>query len=822
MDYTFVPGTNRQQFHHRQSNINQNCRGRQGQSFQAQFGNVGRSPQPFNSGFPVPLRTHNHNSTSTVSNQFNFPLRSTRTFPNSNTNNHKPPRRQSNHQQQTTENISRSDSPHNTNKSEHNKSVGHSNETVATGGNMAQPQYRIFKRGDTIPGISSPISLGAASIQNTESLGASTLSNEVLHKEDKFGAVTENINLDGFTKDPVLSSSEPLAVNGSSGYTHEDPEPVTNVRNQQRGQVNRTSLSLVADLARFHGVAAEYRLTNETGPPHAPTFTIVLILGNEQYQAQGPSIKKAQLAAAAIALEQTNLSTPPPRAQPRKSFQQGGKSNQRRSNWTLMQLNALAEELGETITFASQAVPVLNQYNRTETQTIVAIHVGDSVFTGEGSNLNTAKNNAALVALKGLIQLKKGRETAKLLEDGEIIEEPESLDTEIKSPISIVHEMALKRGLKVSFDIVGEQGPPHMKVFTIKCSVGALETNGEGSTKQQAKKASCEAMIVKLKEIPLKQPKATTLKSIQNGLKVKTKVARKKPSTPVIKVVDKQVVSPISRLLQIAHIRKYKEPEFALVKQNDGTETVGNGNGKGPDRRNRKKKPFFTMQVTVGPHVCEGSGSNKKSAKKAAADSALVLLGYAPTETKENDCVTEGKDHTTEEAPTISLLSSVGTASDTNKKIFDSKITSARQIVPGVLVLKSGATSQTSSSPSTSPAVAAQEMVKVNAMVQQPAQYKPLDGIGKLAYLAELLGICVSYSDFPKKNEFLSVASLGTNPPHVAHGIGPTREEAQNSAAVQILEELSSSDLDNVSSSSSLSGSIGGAVHSETILRRYV
>jgi len=49
-----------------------------------------------------------------------------------------------------------------------------------------------------------------------------------------------------------------------------------------------------------------------------------------------------------------------------------------------------------------------------------------------------------------------------------------------------------------------------------------------------------------------------------------------------------------------------------------------------------------------------------------------------------------------------------------------------------------------------------------------------------------------------KKNEFLSVVSLGTIPPGLAHGCGATVEEAQNTAATKMLEELSDIGLDNL------------------------
>jgi double-stranded RNA-binding protein Staufen len=48
------------------------------------------------------------------------------------------------------------------------------------------------------------------------------------------------------------------------------------------------------------------------------------------------------------------------------------------------------------------------------------------------------------------------------------------INSDIKSPISIVHEMALKRKLSVTFEVQSEKGPPHMKVYTTLCTVGTI------------------------------------------------------------------------------------------------------------------------------------------------------------------------------------------------------------------------------------------------------------------------------------------------------------------------------------------------------------
>lgn len=43
---------------------------------------------------------------------------------------------------------------------------------------------------------------------------------------------------------------------------------------------------------------------------------------------------------------------------------------------------------------------------------------------------------------------------------------PDPLSSEVKSPVSLVHELALKRNLTVIFTVKSERGPPHMRVNT--------------------------------------------------------------------------------------------------------------------------------------------------------------------------------------------------------------------------------------------------------------------------------------------------------------------------------------------------------------------
>lgn len=75
----------------------------------------------------------------------------------------------------------------------------------------------------------------------------------------------------------------------------------------------KTPMCLVNELARFNKIQHQYRLTNEQGPAHKKKFTVTLKLGDEEFVAEGPSIKKAQHSAATKALEDTWYRHPPPK-----------------------------------------------------------------------------------------------------------------------------------------------------------------------------------------------------------------------------------------------------------------------------------------------------------------------------------------------------------------------------------------------------------------------------------------------------------------------------------------------------------------------------
>jgi len=77
-----------------------------------------------------------------------------------------------------------------------------------------------------------------------------------------------------------------------------------------------------------------------------------------------------------------------------------------------------------------------------------------------------------------------------------------------KSEVSDLYEMATKRRFSVTFDVVGEHGPPHAKIYVTRCSVvlkkdGAetlMSATGKANNKKQSKVEAAKEMMKLLDE----------------------------------------------------------------------------------------------------------------------------------------------------------------------------------------------------------------------------------------------------------------------------------------------------------------------------------
>ncbi|XP_037020303.1 double-stranded RNA-binding protein Staufen homolog 1 isoform X5 [Artibeus jamaicensis] len=573
----------------------------------------------------------------------------------------------------------------------------------------------------------------------------------------------------------------------------------------------KTPMCLVNELARFNKIQPEYKLLREQGPAHCKVFTVQLTLGDQHWEAEGSSIKKAQHTAAAKALEGTKF--PRPIVRP---FRSEGRNPE--SITPTVELNALCMKLGKKPMY--KPVDPYSRMQSTYNYNMrggayppryfypfpvppllyqVELSVGGQQFNGKGKTRQAAKHDAAAKALRIL----QNEPPPERLEVNGRESEEENLN---KSEISQVFEIALRRNLPVNFEVARESGPPHMKSFVTKVSVGEFVGEGEGKSKKISKKNAAIAVLEELKKLP-------PLPAVE---RVKPRI--KKKTKPIVRVQSGpehgQAMNPISRLAQIQQAKKDKEPEYMLLTE-----------------RGLPRRREFVMQVKVGKHTAEGTGTNKKVAKRNAAENMLEILGFKVPQAQPTKPALKSEDKTPIKKPgdgrkvTFFEPGSGDENGTSNKEDeFRMPYLSHQQLPAGILpmvpeVAQAVGVSQghhtkdfTRAAPNpakaTVTAMIARELlyggtsptaetILKNNISSGHAPHGPLTRPSEqLDYLSRVQGFQVEYKDFPKnnKNEFVSLINCSSQPPLISHGIGKDLESCHDMAALNILKLLSELD----------------------------
>ncbi|XP_061487339.1 double-stranded RNA-binding protein Staufen homolog 1 isoform X5 [Rhineura floridana] len=532
----------------------------------------------------------------------------------------------------------------------------------------------------------------------------------------------------------------------------------------------KTPMCLVNELARFNKIQPEYKLLSEQGPAHSKVFTVQLTLGDQHWEAEGTSIKKAQHAAAAKALEGTRF--PKPTARPSRNE---GKNPD--SVTPTVELNALCMKLGKKPMY--KPIDPYTEMRSTYNYNMrggayppryfypfpvgpwlyqVELSIGGQQFHGKGRTRQAAKHDAAAKALKIL-------QNEPLPEKPEINGREPDDENLNKSEISQVFEIALKRNLPVNFEffplkqVTRESGPPHMKSFVTKVSVGEFMGEGEGKSKKISKKNAAIAVLEELKKLP---------------------------PLPTVEKMKPRI----------------------------------------------KKKTKSIVKVKVGMHTAEGMGTNKKVAKRSAAENMLELLGFKVPQSQPPKPALKTEEKTPVKKPgdgrkvTFFEPGSEETSASNKEDEFRMPYLSHQQLPAGILpmvpeVAQAVGVNQGHHTKEFNRAAPNPAKATVTAMIARELLYGgtsptaetilknsssghvphgPLTRPSEqLDYLSGVQGIQVEYKDFPKnnKNEFVSLINCSSQPPLISHGIGKDVESCHDMAALNILKLLSELDQQN-------------------------
>uniref|UniRef100_A0A8K9XXI2 Double-stranded RNA-binding protein Staufen homolog 1 n=1 Tax=Oncorhynchus mykiss TaxID=8022 RepID=A0A8K9XXI2_ONCMY len=605
---------------------------------------------------------------------------------------------------------------------------------------------------------------------------------------------------------PSESASHPLlssALPSGSATPFSPTSTVSNMANPKE----KTPMCLVNELARFNKIQPEYKLLCEQGPAHSKIFSVRLSLGDQHWEAEGTSIKKAQHSAAATALAQTTLPKPSMRNNPLDCMTH------------TVELNAFCMKLGVKPMYKPiDPYPGMRPSNFNYNIRYVhsgyyypfppvgpvlyhmELNIGGQQFHGKGRTRQLAKHDAAAKALKTL------QKEPILLQQ---LPETNGEDTENfnKSEISQVFEIALKRNMPVNFEVLKEAGPPHMKSFMVCVAVGEFCGEGEGKSKKIAKKLAATAVLEELRRLPQLSPSVEKIQPAR--IKKKTKSIIKLQTSPEYG----QGMNPISRLAQIQQAKKEKEPEYSMMTE-----------------RGLPRRREFVMQVTVCGHCAEGLGPSKKVAKRNAAEKMLELLGFKvpPPQPHKPALKTDEKvlQKKNGDGRKVTFFEPGSVEESSKAENYRQPYLSHQQLPAGILPMVAEVAQAIGASPSlghqnkgygprTNPAKAtltamiANELLYAGTSLTADTILKSQNSMAhlvphgpltrpseQLSYLANVQGLQVDYKDFPKnnKNEFVSLINCSSQPPLISHGIGKDVESCHDMAALSVLKLLSELD----------------------------
>nr|XP_057915758.1 double-stranded RNA-binding protein Staufen homolog 2 [Doryrhamphus excisus] len=620
------------------------------------------------------------------------------------------------------------------------------------------------------------------------------------------------------------SSPTPACPAPAAGFG-DAPVPLTPPGSPQENMANpkeKTPMCLVNELARFNRIQPQYKLLSERGPAHAKIFTVQLTLGEQVWEAEGTSIKKAQHSTAAKALAESVLPRPMPRSPKVDVNSNPG------SITPTVELNGLAMKRGEPAIYRPldpKPLPnyracynfrgIFNQRYHYPIPKIfyVQLSVGSHEFIGEGRTRQAARHNAAMKALQALRN--KPIPERPPQDPEENTESEEGADAS-KSEISLVYEIALKRNLTVNFEVLKESGPPHMKSFLTRVTVGEFSAEGEGNSKKLSKKRAALSILQDLKKLPF-------IPAVE-----KPKTHYKKRTKTILKTGPDygQGMNPISRLAQIQQAKKEKEPEYLLLSE-----------------RGMPRRREFIMQVKVNSEVATGTGPNKKVAKRNAAEAMLLQLGYKASTLSPNPTEMDNKGWNGQKAPFTEATSNtqkglLHLSPDVYQEMEASRKQGGSAPSPNGGGAGSGGSinylaskdvnnpcaappapghtppyyNAPSSSPGPASTMARELLLNGQSQAAADASVPPVKGKSpplacggsvqpaqQLEYLARIQGFQVQYSDAQSGKDFVTYLTL--SPVQMTfHGTGSTLQASHDQAALSALKQLSEQGLDPVDS----------------------
>jgi len=176
-----------------------------------------------------------------------------------------------------------------------------------------------------------------------------------------------------------------------------------------------------------------------------------------------------------------------------------------------------------------------------------------------------------------------------------------------KTPVSLLQELCMRRGISPKYDLLQIEGAVHEPTFVYRVTVGEFAANGSGQSKKKAKHAAAKAVL----DIIIQGGAAGAggPASGQSG-------APPELSSQIVSPYDDGIPgNPVGSLQELCMARRWPPPTYELTSE-EGF----------PHERT------FSICCTIGTTKEIGSGKSKKLAKRQAAYKMATRLKDTPAE----------------------------------------------------------------------------------------------------------------------------------------------------------------------------------------------
>nr|XP_053630220.1 RISC-loading complex subunit tarbp2-like isoform X3 [Cherax quadricarinatus] len=191
-----------------------------------------------------------------------------------------------------------------------------------------------------------------------------------------------------------------------------------------------------------------------------------------------------------------------------------------------------------------------------------------------------------------------------------------------KTPVSLLQELCMRRGISPKYDLLQIEGAVHEPTFVYRVTVGEFAANGSGQSKKKAKHAAAKAVL----DIIIQGGAAGAGGSTTGG----APGAPPELSTQIVSPYDDGIPgNPVGSLQELCMARRWPPPTYDLTSE-EGF----------PHERT------FSIACTIGNTKEIGTGKSKKLAKRQAAYKMTQRLKDQPVEQSQVSVLADDDDET--------------------------------------------------------------------------------------------------------------------------------------------------------------------------------